>query len=290
MQLAKVSLPDGTTGIGHVQNESIHLFNLTAHSEIATLSDILASAQPEQLAEELSSSSEHQQALSEVSFLAPIDNQEVWAAGVTYQRSQQARREESKGAAVFYDLVYTADRPEIFFKATAQRVVDPLKPVRVRCDSNWSVPEPELTLVIAPSGKLVGFTAGNDMSARDIEGTNPLYLPQAKLYNQSCALGPVITLCSGMPNLENTTITLTIHRKQEVAFEGTASLSQLHRTFPELIEWLTRENSFPNGVLLMTGTGIVPPDEFTLQDGDQVTIQITGIGTLSNPVVKASTG
>ena len=128
------------------------------------------------------------------------------------------------------------------------------------------------------------------MSARDIEGTNPLYLPQAKLYNQSCALGQVITLCSGMPNLENTTITLTFHRKQEVAFEGTASLSQLHRTFPELIEWLTRENSFPNGVLLMTGTGIVPPDEFTLQDGDQVTIQITGIGTLANPVVKASTG
>jgi 2-dehydro-3-deoxy-D-arabinonate dehydratase len=222
--------------------------------------------------------------LAEVKLLAPVDRQEVWAAGVTYKRSQEARERESAGAGRFYDLVYTAARPELFFKAPAWRVVGPGEPVHVRSDSRWSVPEPELALVLSPSLRIVGFTIGNDMSARDIEGENPLYLPQAKFYDRSCAVGPVIALAGSMPPPEQTNIRLSIVRHGNQVFEGSTSLAAMARNFGDLVSWLGRQTSFPDGALLLTGTGIVPPDEFTLAAGDVVTIEVTGIGQLTNPV------
>jgi 2-dehydro-3-deoxy-D-arabinonate dehydratase len=216
--------------------------------------------------------------------LAPVGSQEVWAAGVTYFRSRKARMEESKGAGGgdFYDRVYTAERPELFFKAAGWRVVGPGTAVRIRSDANWSVPEPELTLVISPAGKLVGYTIGNDMSSRDIEGENPLYLPQAKVYDGSCALGPCILLSS--EPLKDTVIRLKIMRQDKELFCGTTSLAELKRDPQQLIEYLFRDQSFPRGVFLMTGTGIVPPDELTLQHGDSISIMIDGIGVLENHV------
>jgi 2-dehydro-3-deoxy-D-arabinonate dehydratase len=221
-----------------------------------------------------------------VELVAPIDEQEVWAAGVTYKRSQVARMEESKGAASFYDQVYVADRPELFFKATPHRVRGPNEPLRIRQDASWSVPEPELALVVNSRLELVGFTIGNDMSSRDIEGRNPLYLPQAKLYDACCGLGPWITLASDMPGPDQTGIELTIRRGREAVFSGKTSVSQMARSFPDLLGWLARDNSFPTGVILLTGTGIVPPDHFTLQPDDEVTISIAGIGSLTNPIVQ----
>jgi 2-dehydro-3-deoxy-D-arabinonate dehydratase len=219
-------------------------------------------------------------------WLAPIERQEVWAAGVTYSRSKQARMDESEGAARFYNLVYDAPRPEIFFKGTPSRTSGPGEPVRIRADATWNVPEPELALVISPALKLVGFTVGNDMSSRDIEGENPLYLPQAKCYRQSTALGPAVLLAPFLPPIESVTIRLTIRRGGAEAFAGDTPLSRLKRTFDELINWLGRDNVFPDGVILLTGTGIVPPDRFTLEPGDEVSITIDGIGTLTNPVVR----
>lgn len=218
-------------------------------------------------------------------FLAPVGQQEVWAAGVTYLRSRQARMEESKsaGGGDFYDRVYEADRPELFFKATARRVIAPGGAVRIRRDSKWNVPEPELALVINSSGKIVGYTIGNDMSSRDIEGENPLYLPQAKVYDGSCALGPCV-LVSEQPLSPQTQIRIEIVRGGRAAFEGTTSLSQMKRTGPDLVEYLYRDNSFPAGCVLLTGTGIVPPDSFTLASKDQVRITIDPIGTLVNDV------
>jgi 2-dehydro-3-deoxy-D-arabinonate dehydratase len=224
--------------------------------------------------------------LEKVTFLAPIDQQEVWAAGVTYKRSQIARMEESESAASHYDKVYTADRPELFFKATPNRVAHPGEPVRVRHDSHWSVPEPEFTLVLNPRLEIVGYTIGNDMSARDIEGENPLYLPQAKVYRQCCALGPVILLADQPLHLAEVKIELTIQRSGRQMFRGATDLSQLHRELADLAAWLGREDDFPQGAFLLTGTGIVPQDNFTLEDGDEVSIAVTGIGTLMNPVVK----
>ena len=219
--------------------------------------------------------------------MAPIDRQEVWAAGVTYKRSQVARMEESETGASHYDRVYTAPRPEIFFKATPNRVSGPGEPLRVRADSRWSVPEPELALVISPVGKLVGFTVGNDMSARDIEGENPLYLPQAKVYNGCCGLGPFVLIPEQPLDRSATKIRLTIERETAAAFTGETDLGQMKREFQELIDWLTRENDLVTGGFLLTGTGVVPPDNFTLQNNDTVSIEITGIGTLTNPIVKA---
>jgi 2-dehydro-3-deoxy-D-arabinonate dehydratase len=219
-----------------------------------------------------------------VTFLPPLDAQEVWAAGVTYKRSKQAREEESKGAARFYDMVYTAPRPELFFKATARRVVGPGAAVRIRGDARWSVPEPEVALLVSPQMKIVGYTIGNDMSSRDIEGENPLYLPQAKVYDGSCALGPMITLAGDLPPREQVAIRLTITRAGAVAFAGATTLAAMARTFEDLVSWLRRENSFPDGVVLLTGTGIVPPDDFTLAIGDEVAIEVTGIGVLRNVV------
>lgn len=224
--------------------------------------------------------------LSDVQLLAPIDQQEVWAAGVTYKRSQTARMEESEAAASCYDRVYVADRPEIFFKATPQRVVGPGEAIRIRKDATWNVPEPELTLVISSAMKLVGFTAGNDMSSRDIEGENPLYLPQAKTYDQCCGLGPSITLASAMPDANQIGIKLRVIRSGETVFDDSTSTSEMARSFEHLMGYLGRDNTFPNGVYLLTGTGIVPDTSFTLAAGDEVLIEIDGIGTLSNTVVQ----
>jgi 2-dehydro-3-deoxy-D-arabinonate dehydratase len=215
----------------------------------------------------------------------PIGNQEVWAAGVTYYRSRDARMEESKaaGGGSFYDRVYSAERPELFFKATSHRVVGHGGQVAIRGDASWSVPEPELTLLVSPSGKILGYTIGNDMSARDIEGENPLYLPQAKVYNRSCALGPGI-LISSEPLASSTEIRLSILRAGQEAFGGSTTLASLKRDPATLVNYLYRDNVFPDGCFLLTGTGIVPPDSFTLRRADEIRISIDGIGLLVNVV------
>jgi 2-dehydro-3-deoxy-D-arabinonate dehydratase len=216
---------------------------------------------------------------------APLAKQEVWAAGVTYYRSRTARMEEAEaaGGGTFYDRVYEAPRPELFMKATPHRVVGPGAAVHIRSDSKWNVPEPELALVITPSGKLIGYTVGNDMSSRDIEGENPLYLPQAKVYTRACALGPCVLVTEELLPQE-TLISLDISRNGASVFSGETPLSQLKRSPLSLVDYLFRENTFPDGAILLTGTGIVPPDSFTLAPGDEVRITIVGIGTLVNSV------
>jgi 2-dehydro-3-deoxy-D-arabinonate dehydratase len=215
--------------------------------------------------------------------LAPIGTQEVWAAGVTYLRSRAARMEEAKsaGGGDFYDRVYNAERPELFFKATPNRVVGHKGKVAIRKDASWSVPEPELTLLISPSGKILGYTVGNDMSSRDIEGENPLYLPQAKVYNRSCALGPGI-LISSDPLPATNEVKIDILRDGKSVFSGSTTLSNMKRDPATLVQYLYRDNDFPNGSFLLTGTGIVPPDAFTLNNGDEIRITIDEIGTLIN--------
>jgi len=217
--------------------------------------------------------------------LAPIGNQEVWASGVTYLRSREARMEESKdaGGGDFYARVYEADRPELFFKAPAYRVVGSGNKVRIRKDSKWNVPEPELTLFICSSGSIEGYTVGNDMSSRDIEGENPLYLPQAKSYDGSTAIGPCLYVAKA-PISPDAVISITIQRKGEILFANEISINRMKRKHIELVEYLFREVTFPHGTYLMTGTGIVPPDSFTLQPGDVIKISIENIGTLENTV------
>jgi 2-dehydro-3-deoxy-D-arabinonate dehydratase len=217
--------------------------------------------------------------------LAPIGNQEVWASGVTYYSSRRARIAESKdaGGGDFYDRVYSAERPELFFKAVAHKVAGPDSFVKIRRDALWSVPEPELTLVINPRGEIIGYTIGNDMSSRDIEGTNPLYLPQAKVYDRSCALGPGLLIRSeSMPIA--TSIQLDILRAGHIQFSGATTLAELKRDPATLVEYLFRDQTFSYGCFLLTGTGIVPPDSFTLQRDDEIQITIDGIGTLVNTV------
>jgi 2-dehydro-3-deoxy-D-arabinonate dehydratase len=288
MKLAKIRLADGERRIAALADDdrSLRLLDLSQVDKLQTLTDILHAPDPLGLARFLIDPKAEPIPLNKTTLLAPIDQQEVWAAGVTYKRSQVARMDESKSGAAHYDKVYTADRPELFFKTTPGRVSGPGEPVRVRFDSQWSVPEPELALVVSDKQRLVGFTIGNDMSARDIEGENPLYLPQAKFYRQSCALGPCILIPEAPLDRAKTRITLAVKRKAKEAFRGSTDLGQMVRTFEDLIGWLYRENDFPNGAFLLTGTGVVPPDDFTLEDGDVITMEVTGIGTLSNPVVK----
>jgi 2-dehydro-3-deoxy-D-arabinonate dehydratase len=223
--------------------------------------------------------------LDTTTLLPPIDHQEVWASGVTYYNSRRARIAESKdaGGGDFYDRVYTAERPELFFKAVAHKVAGPDSLVKIRRDATWSVPEPELTLLINPRAEIIGYTIGNDMSSRDIEGTNPLYLPQAKVYDRSCALGPGI-LIRNTPMPSATQIKLDILRSKEITFSGTTTLAELKRDPVTLVEYLFRDHTFPCGCFLLTGTGIVPPDSFTLHSGDEIQITIDGIGTLKNTV------
>jgi 2-dehydro-3-deoxy-D-arabinonate dehydratase len=279
MRLGKVRLADGTITAATVEDGGVRPLG-------TALADLLHAPDPAAAVRGLLAKAPAAVPANAVTFLAPVDAQEVWAAGVTYKRSEEARKRESVGAAVFYDKVYTADRPELFFKATPARVVGPGGKVRVRRDSHWSVPEPELALFVSPAGTVVGYSVGNDMSARDIEGENPLYLPQAKVYDQSCSLGPVVTLAAALPAFDAVTVSLRIERGGSAVFEGSTPLSAMKRTPDELVGWLYRDNSFPTGAVLFTGTGIVPPDEFTLADGDLVRIAITGVGELVNPVVK----
>jgi 2-dehydro-3-deoxy-D-arabinonate dehydratase len=286
MKLAKVKLSDGSRRGAIVEDNAVRLLDYGQLENIHTLADVLHAKDPAGLAKFLVDGSASPLPLKEVTFLAPIDRQEVWAAGVTYKRSQIARMEESESGASHYDKVYSAPRPELFFKGTSTRVSGPGEPVRVRSDSRWSVPEPEFTLVLNPEMQIVGYTIGNDMSARDIEGENPLYLPQAKVYRQCCGLGPVVRLATEPLDLAGTSIVLTISRGGKQAFRGETTLGQLNRKLPELAEWLGKENEFPTGAFLLTGTGIIPPDDFTLENGDSVSIEVTGIGVLTNPVVK----
>jgi len=208
----------------------------------------------------------------------------VWAAGVTYLRSKVARMEESEGGGSFYDKVYDAERPELFLKATPSRVVGSGNCVRIRQDARWNVPEPELALVISPEGRLVGYTIGNDMSSRDIEGENALYLPQAKVYKGSCALGPYIEIGASEEQARTWKISLQIWRGGQQVFQGETNVSQIKRTFNDLAQYLFRSQEFTHGAVLLTGTGIVPPDNFTLADHDKVMIEVSGIGTLTNTV------
>ena len=288
MRLAKVRLADGTVHVVSVEEESVRLLDLAQVEDCHSLGDILERPEPAGLARFLIDPNASPIVLSEVSFLAPIDQQEVWAAGVTYKRSQAARMDESEHGATHYDRVYTADRPELFFKATPHRVSGPGQPVRVREDSRWSVPEPEFTLAISSAGQIVGYTIGNDMSARDIEGENPLYLPQAKVYSECCALGPCLMLAEKPLDLPSTAISMAINRDGNDVFTGETTLEQLNRSLEDLAGWVTRENTFPHGLFLLTRTGIVPPDDFTCEAGDEIRITVTGIGTLSNPVVRGS--
>ena len=222
--------------------------------------------------------------IADVRLHAPVERQEVWAAGVTYLRSKAARMEESEFSATAYDRVYDAERPEIFFKALAHKVVPSGEPVGIRRDSTWNVPEPELALVLSSRGELVGYTIGNDMSSRSIEGENLLYLAQAKIYERSCALGPWITLGAPESAARAWTIALDIQRQGNSVFSGATSVGQIKRTFEDLAGFLFRSQTFPHGAVLLTGTGVVPDESFTLQPGDEVTIDISGIGRLQNPV------
>jgi 2-dehydro-3-deoxy-D-arabinonate dehydratase len=279
MQLCKMKSPDGGSAVGVLDAGRIHSLDAPA-----TLSGLLHADDPRKAIQSLLEGAGAGVPVESATLLAPLDDQEVWAAGVTYKRSREARERESAGAARFYDLVYTADRPELFFKSPSRRVVGPGGAVRIRRDSRWSVPEPELALVVSPAMKIVGCTIGNDMSSRDIEGENPLYLPQAKIYDGACALGPAVTLADDLPPPDRCGIRLTITRRGTAIFDGSTTLAAMHRSFADLVSWLGREMSFPDGVVLLTGTGVVPPDDFTLALGDEIAIQIDGIGRLVNLV------
>jgi 2-dehydro-3-deoxy-D-arabinonate dehydratase len=254
--------------------------------EERSLDDLLAREDLEDyLASRLTAGATAAGTLRAEDLLAPVGTQEVWAAGVTYLRSRAARMEESKdaGGGDFYDRVYSAERPELFFKSQAHKVVGPGATVGLRSDARWSVPEPELVLVIDPRGQIAGYTIGNDMSSRDIEGQNPLYLPQAKIYNRSCAMGPgILVRREALP--PTTRISISMERGGAAAFAGETTLAQMKRKPEELVEYLYRDQTFPQGAFLFTGTGIVPPDSFTLERGDVVWIGIDGIGMLVNPV------
>jgi 2-dehydro-3-deoxy-D-arabinonate dehydratase len=281
MQLCKVRRATGESAVGLVRAGRVYFPH---REEARALSDFLHANDPAALISSYFETSDNGVSLDGVHLLPPLDAQEVWAAGVTYKRSREARERESAGAARFYDLVYNAERPELFLKAAPGRVRGPGDAVRIRRDSRWNVPEPELALVVSPDLRIVGYTIGNDMSSRDIEGENPLYLPQAKVYAGSCSLGPVVALAGALPPPEQVTIRLTVQRGGAVVFDGSTTLAAMKRSFADLVSWLGREIDFPNGVILLTGTGIVPPDDFTLQAGDDIAIDITDIGCLKNRV------
>ncbi|HMO36594.1 MAG TPA: fumarylacetoacetate hydrolase family protein [Gemmatales bacterium] len=283
MQLAQVRY-NGRKRVGVVSGDELQLLPRPRQGG-QRLHEILHGKNPLRVVKKLlkKSKSVNQK---DVSWLPPIYRQEVWAAGVTYKRSMTGRKQESKGAAKFYDDVYKAERPEIFFKATPHRVVGHQQAIRIRGDSDWNVPEPELTLVLNPDLQLIGYTIGNDVSSRSIEGENPLYLPQAKNYLQCAAIGPVITLADDGMQPSAWNVKLDIFRLGKNVFTGSTSVGGMARTLGDLVSWLGRDNAFPDGCFFMTGTGIVPEKEFTLLPGDMVEIEIDGLGKLVNPVVQ----
>jgi len=252
---------------------------------ITSLEPLLESDDPVAMLEGVNVAKLPRLRLAEVKLCAPVERQEVWAAGVTYRRSKTARMEESDFSASAYDRVYAAERPEIFFKSLAEKVVPTGEPVGIRRDAKWNVPEPELALVLNSRGRIVGYTIGNDMSSRDIEGENLLYLPQAKTYHRSCALGPWITL--GVPEAaaRQWQIKISIGRAGQNVFAGETTVGQIKRSFAELADFLFRCQVFTHGAVLLTGTGIIPPNDFTLAERDEIHIEISGIGSLQNPVV-----
>jgi len=257
--------------------------DLTA-AGIGSLTDLLDAADPATAVRAARAAAGTGTPLAEVSLLPPVERQEIWAAGVTYLRSKTARMEESDFSATAYDRVYDAERPEIFFKSLGEKAVGPGDNVGIRGDSRWNVPEPELALVMSSRGTLVGCTIGNDMSSRDIEGANLLYLPQAKVYDRSCGLGPWIVLATDEAAIRRWTISVAIARGGGDVFSGETGVDKIKRSFQDLIGHLWRSQSFPRGAVLLTGTGVVPDESFTLQAGDRVTIGISGIGTLANTV------
>jgi 2-dehydro-3-deoxy-D-arabinonate dehydratase len=269
--------------IGLVSEDST-LLDLTDVG-LTEMTPLLEADNPSAELQQLAKKNPRRLPLSEIQLLAPVERQEVWAAGVTYQRSKAARMEESEFSANAYDRVYAAERPEIFFKSQPEKVVATGEPVGIRRDAKWSVPEPELVLVLNSHGKIVGYTIGNDMSSRDIEGENLLYLPQAKTYHRSCALGPWIVLGPSEATAREWKIKIEITRDGKNVFAGETSVGQIKRRFDELAEFLFRCQVFPHGAALLTGTGVVPPDHFTLNERDAVRIEISGIGVLQNHVV-----
>ncbi len=264
--------------------DDAHLVDLTA-AGISSLAPVLESDDPLGVLNGIDRLSLPRFALSEVRLHAPVERQEVWAAGVTYLRSKAARMEESDFSATAYDRVYDAERPEIFFKAFPEKVVATGEPVGIRRDAHWSVPEPELALVLNSRGAVVGCTIGNDMSSRDIEGENLLYLPQAKIYDRSCALGPWILVGPSEPDLRGQTIRIVISRKGQPAFAGETSVGNIRRSFRDMASYLFRSQTFAHGAVLLTGTGVIPPDGFTLEEDDLIEIEVPLIGVLRNPVV-----
>lgn len=282
MKICRFRTGTGEARAGLVINE-VELLDL-APAGIKHLKPLLESDDAIAQLTALESSSLPRIPLAEVTLLAPVEQQEVWAAGVTYLRSKVARMDESDFSATAYDKVYSADRPEIFFKSLAEKVVGPGDKVGIRKDATWNVPEPELALVLNSKGKIVGYTVGNDMSSRDIEGENLLYLPQAKVYDRSCALGPWITLGTPEAAVREWVIRIKINRGEKTVFGGETSVNQIKRGFAELAGYLFRSQSFPHGAVLLTGTGVVPDEHFTLQPADRVRIEISGIGLLENEV------
>jgi 2-dehydro-3-deoxy-D-arabinonate dehydratase len=282
MKICRFKSSEGVLRVGLVMANST-VMDLTP-AGITRVTTLLEAGDPVAKLNQLAKEQLPQFAMANVQLCAPVDDQEVWAAGVTYLRSKKARMEESKFSASAYDRVYEAERPEIFFKSLPQKVVATGEPVGIRRDAKWSVPEPELALVLNSHGQIVGYTIGNDMSSRDIEGENLLYLPQAKTYRHSCALGPWITL--GVTEAEARTwkIQIEIQRDGKSVFAGETSVGQIKRGFDELAGFLFRSQIFPQGAVLLTGTGVVPPDNFTLAERDEVEISISGIGVLKNAV------
>jgi 2-dehydro-3-deoxy-D-arabinonate dehydratase len=273
----------GEVRIGLV-NDNASLLDLTP-AGIASLQPLLESDNAAAQLSKLAAENLPKIPLTAVQLRAPVEHQEIWAAGVTYLRSKTARMEESDFSATAYDRVYAAERPEIFFKSIAEKVAASGEPVGIRRDARWNVPEPELALVLNSRGKIAGYTIGNDMSSRDIEGENLLYLPQAKIYERSCALGPWIEMETSEEKARGWNVNISIHRAGQSVFAGETSVGKIKRSLNELAGYLFRSQKFPHGAILLTGTGVVPPDTFTLQEQDIVEIEISGIGRLRNSVI-----
>lgn len=280
MNLCRFQSSDSISRVGLI-NEGV--VDLSA-AGIKRIGEVLEKASPIEFLKNLDLSRSTRFKREEITLLAPVDRQEVWAAGVTYFRSKRARMEESSFSAQAYDKVYDAPRPEIFFKSLPEKVVAHGSEVGIRKDAKWNVPEPELAFVINPLGSIVGYSIGNDMSARDIEAANLLYLPQAKIYDCSCAVGPWIVLGKSEAEAREWEIEIEVCRGEAIAFSASTSISQIKRKFSELSDYLCRSQHFPHGAILLSGTGIVPDDDFTLRLGDVIKITISGIGSLENPV------
>jgi 2-dehydro-3-deoxy-D-arabinonate dehydratase len=282
MKLCRFAQNETAPRIGMVVDSST-LVDLTP-AGITRMEDVLEAEDPSAQLKGVDSRQLPKISSPGVKLLAPVERQEIWAAGVTYLRSKTARMDESEFSATAYDRVYEAPRPELFFKSLPEKVAGPADPVGIRKDARWSVPEPELALAISSRGRIVGYTIGNDMSSRDIEGENLLYLPQAKTYRNSCAIGPFIFVGAPETTARSWTIRLAIERAGQVVFAGETSVNQIKRSFQELVEYLFRSQVFPHGAILLTGTGLVPPDTFTLQDRDWVEIEVSSLGLLRNQV------